>query len=122
MTEPVSGPAPGFSPSVAIVNAAAKTVAVTDGRGRKIVIRKVSLFQRLRLIEGLGSVADIGQYLNHALLIASVVSIDEVPESPPTSKTEIEALANRLDSDGFDAVVDGHNEHFKKGESANPLK
>jgi hypothetical protein len=111
-----SGPAE-FTPSVAIVNAAAKTAEVTDDLGRKIVIRKISLFQRLRLIEALGASADIGQYLNHALAIASTVSINGTPISPVQTKEQLEALANTLDEDGYNAIVDGYNKHFKKAES-----
>jgi len=122
IAETVPLPAASISPTTQIVTSAARSIEVTDERGRTIVTRKWSLFEELSLIEGLGACANNQAYLLRALYIASVVSIAGVAETPVRTKEQLLALAGRLDSDGLEAVVDGHNKHFKKGESGDPLK
>lgn len=109
-------------PAASMISAAASIVTVTDERGRKIGIRKPSLLDRMRLIEGLGALAENGAYLNHAVMLAAVTSIDGSVEPVACSKAQIEGMAARLDNEGLDAVVDGYSANFKKAETGDPDK
>lgn len=93
------------TPSGEVVKASAPTKTVTTKLGRTLVVRKPSALNRLRLYEIIGpSAAQNRQYLGHAGLACSVVSIDGEPVAFPTSKRELEALVQRLDDDGLDAA------------------
>jgi hypothetical protein len=109
------------SPSAALIGASRQPVVVTDALGRKITIRKLSLLDNLRLMEGMGpALAGNRPYMAHVEYLASVVSIDGSAEPIMTTKIQVEALAQRLDNDGLDAVVEGYNKNFAKQESGDP--
>jgi hypothetical protein len=94
---------------------------VTDARGRKIGIRKLSPLDRVRLFEGLGpKLAENMMYLSYALTCASVTSIDSLERHFPHSKEQVEQTLGLLDQDGFDAANKGYKEHFEAGETGDP--
>lgn len=101
------------SPSEEIIKSAKKTVIVEDAGGRKIEIRKVKTLDRMRLLEIIGADnSENNRYLGLAMLAYSVVSIDGDSVTRPGTKLALEAIVQRLDDDGFDAVSQGVVEHF----------
>jgi hypothetical protein len=101
------------SPSQTIVKAANQPVIVTDALGRKIGIKKMKPLDRLKMFEVIGSGNSENQfYLGYASLAYHVTSIDGDPVNRPASKLQLEALVQRLEDEGMDAVAKGIEEHF----------
>lgn len=94
------------SPSQQVVAAGLPQHAVTDRRGRNLVIRRPSALQKFMLMDALGSSSDNKMLFMHAVLAASVIEIDGEPVSFPKSKMQVQALIQRLDDDGIDAAAD----------------
>lgn len=115
-----------MTPSQTIVAAAARVAEVVDARNRRIKIRKLNALDRMRLLEAIGATgSEIPQYLGYAVLAASVVSIDGSVESPPATKKQLEAMVQRLDDEGLNAVALGYKEHFGFGgpeDDGDPVK
>lgn len=87
--------------SETILSVPAET-ALTDARGRKIVVRRVGFRDRHRLLRNL---RDVGEaYLAECLMFASVVSIDGVPAPPPDPRRDVEPIIDLLGEDGCEAV------------------
>jgi hypothetical protein len=102
-------------------NAGQRTADVTDARGRKIKIRKLTAFDRLRLFEALGGeLSDNAMYFGYSMSASCVISIDGTVEAPPIKKIQIEAMIQRLDDDGLEAVAKGYRENFRGAESGDP--
>jgi hypothetical protein len=94
-------------------------VTVTDRRGRKITVRRLTALDRLRLFEMLGSrLADNMMYISYALSALCVSAIDGDQEHGPATKIQLESLVQRLDQDGIEAATAAHREHFEAGETA----
>ncbi|QEL18715.1 hypothetical protein [Limnoglobus roseus] len=99
------------TPSQSIVKAASQLAHVTDSRGRSIAIRKFSALDRLRMFEAIGPENSKNeQYLGYAALAFHVASIDGDSIDKPSTKMQLEALVQRLDDDGMNALA----EHFEK--------
>ena len=85
---------------------AAPRPAATDPRGRKIALRKINALDRLRLFELVGAENSRNEpYLGYASLAYHVASIDGDAVAKPASKAQLEALIQRLDDDGLNAVA-----------------
>lgn len=94
------------TPTQAIVKAASQTATVTDARGRSIAIRKLGPLDRMKLFEVVGPENSRNeQYVGYAALAFIVSAIDGEPVARPNSKLALEALVQRLDDDGMDAVA-----------------
>ncbi len=79
---------------------------VTDGRGRRIRLRRVGALEKLRLLKAVGPVlAQNEAYLGVALLAYSAAAIDDVPLPVPTSEAQIEMIVDRLGEAGLAAVA-----------------
>lgn len=105
------------TPSQAIVKAASQTAAVTDPRGRSISLRKLNALDRMKLFELVGADnAKNEQYLGYATLAYMVAAIDGESAPRPTTKLQLEAMVQRLDDDGLEAI----GNHF--AEQAEALK
>ena len=79
---------------------------VNDSLGRKIGLRKVKMSIRRRVIKTIsGNSAEKERYLGLCMLAASVDSIDDEKVSLPTSEIQFDALIDRLDDEGFEAVA-----------------
>jgi hypothetical protein len=90
-----------------------RTITVTDSRGRKIEVRKVKTLDRMRLLELVGpELSANDRYVGLAALAYGVISIDGDAVPRPASKLALEALLDRLDDDGFNAVAQGIVENF----------
>jgi hypothetical protein len=81
---------------------------VIDARGRVLLLRRLSVLDRLRLFEAAGAeLSRNDRWLGLAVLAASVAAIDGVPVPVPASKAAIEAAVQRLDEAGLAAVAGG---------------
>ncbi len=81
---------------------------VIDARGRVLLLRRLTVLDRLRLFEAAGAeLSRNDRWLGLAILAASVAAIDGVPVPIPASKAGIEAAVQRLDEAGLAAVAAG---------------
>jgi hypothetical protein len=96
-----------MTPTLAILALSARTVAVTDKRGRRFVIRRPTAIDTLRLFKAAGPVLSLNEpWLAMAGLAATVIEIDGIPVPAPFNEAQIEALIERLGDDGLAAIVD----------------
>jgi hypothetical protein len=100
------------TPSVQAVAKGAKTVTVTDPRGRRIVMKRPNVLAQYDLIEVLGDAANNQTYVGMVLPLLFVTEIDGEAESPLTSKLLVRALIQRLGEDGVNSVMKSMQEHF----------
>lgn len=82
-------------------------IIVTDKRGRNITIRRPSLLENSNFLLALGEAADNKAYMNQFGFINWVSSINGEKVYHPTDKLEVDAIINRLDHDGYEAVLEG---------------
>jgi hypothetical protein len=93
---------------------------VRDDAGRVLSLRRPTALDRLRLFKAAGPVLAQNQaWLGMALLACSVVAIDDVPQPPPSSEAQVEALVGRLGDAGIAAASaafdeDDGNPEFSK--------
>lgn len=106
------------TPSQQLIAAAAASTAVADARGRSITLRKPGVLAQYRLIEALGDSAKNETYVAMVLPLIYVAEIDGEAVIPPTRKSEVEVLIQRLDEDGINAVLEGVRAAF--GGAADP--
>jgi hypothetical protein len=101
-------PMPGEpeTPTAQIIRASQETAEVTDALGRRIVARRITALQRMRIIRVIGKDAGNPQYLGYALLAASCASIDGELEPIPVSIPQVEAMVDRLGDDGLTAIAE----------------
>lgn len=94
------------TPTQAVINRDQKTARFQDRRGRVIGIRRMGAGDRMRVMRVLGSEGTENLlYFGHAMLAACVRLFDGEELPMPTSRNEIEALVDRLDDDGLDAIA-----------------
>jgi hypothetical protein len=101
-----------LKPSQEVVAKAIAEIAVTDSAGRTIKLKKPGVLAQFRLVEIMGDTASNQTYMGMVLPLIFVTSIDGDPVFPPTSKLQVEALIQRLDEHGVDAVLTGVNANF----------
>lgn len=102
------------SPSAQIIAPALTEFTVTDSAGRVIKLKKPAVLAQYRLVEALGDSASNSTYMAMALPLLYVISIDEDAVYPPIKKSEVEALIQRLDEHGIEAVMQGVQDNFSK--------
>jgi hypothetical protein len=106
------------TPSEEVVGDANRIVRVTDARGRSIGIRKLNMSVRRRVLKALSDeMARKQQYLGLVMLAACVADIDGDDIYLPSTEAQFDALIDRLEDDGFEAVGLGISEHFGVGKS-----
>jgi hypothetical protein len=110
------------TPSESLIKDANRTVIVTDARGRKLGVKRMGNgLVRFRLARILGQDAANSQIMVQAMLYSSVVSVNGDPVPFPKTELQLEALIDRLDMDGLNAVETAQWEEFGinlRGESA----
>ena len=110
------GPAPVESPSEAVIKDANRVVVVTDARGRKLGIKRMSSgLARFRLCRILGPDAGNASVMTEAMLYTAVVSVNGDPVPFPQSMLQLEALIDRLDLDVVMLVHKVQQEEFGLG-------
>ncbi len=96
-----------MNPSQAIIREATETFTATDKKGRRLVLRRRSALDTLRLFKAAGPIlAQNEPWLSMAGLAFSVLEIDGVPVPPPGTEPQIESLIDRLGDDGLAAIAD----------------
>lgn len=104
------------TPSEAVIKSAVKSARVTDSRNRVIGIIRPSAGFRMRLMRVLGGeLTGNPVYFGHAMLAACVRELDGEPVPAPTTSIQIEALVERLDDEGLNAIAQGMQEQFGLG-------
>jgi hypothetical protein len=93
------------TPTETVVKVANTTVTVKTADGRDITIKKVSTLDRMRLFELVGPENVKNEaYFGYAMLAYHVTAIDGEPVAKPGTKLQLEALVQRLDDAGMNAV------------------
>lgn len=100
------------TPTEQVVKGALSETIVTDRQGRHITLRKPGVLAQYRIVEVLGASAKNEVYMGMVLPLLYVAAIDEHAVGQPASKGEVEALIQRLDEAGIEAVVKGVTDHF----------
>lgn len=100
------------APSAELIAAARQEFTVNDASGRIIKLKKPGVLAQYRLIEALGASAGNEVYVGMVLPLIYVAEIDGDPVNSPVSKIQVEALIQRLDSEGVQAVMAGVSENF----------
>ena len=100
------------TPSAQIVAKASAVAETIDPRGRIISLKKPGVLAQFRLVEALGDTAKNEVYMRMVLPLIYVSAIDGDPVAPPTRKSEVEALIQRLDEDGISAVMEAVSANY----------
>lgn len=103
------------SPSEMAISKAHQEAVVTDAKGRTIKLKRPGVLAQYRLIEVLGETAQNRVYMAMVLPLIFVIEIDGDYVFFPAKKSEVEALIQRLDHEGIEAVMNGVKDNF--GES-----
>jgi hypothetical protein len=83
-----------------------RAASVVDSKGRTIKVKRLSSLDRMRLYTVAGAEnAENSRYMGYAFLAASVTAIDDMDYAPPTGILQIEALVDKLDEPGMDAIA-----------------
>lgn len=115
MTEPTSFATGGATVTLTAPSdqlTAAREIVVNDGQGRGFTLRKPGVLAQFELIEALGDTARNEVYMAMVLPLLFVAAIDGAPVVRPGSKAELNALIQRLDEDGIQAVMSGVMANF----------
>lgn len=111
MSEPVKV---SINPTEQVIAKANAEVVVTDPNGRSIKLKKPGVLAQFRLVEALGDTAQNAVYMGMVMPLIFVAEIDGDPVFPPNTKREVEALIQRLDTDGVNFVAQTVQEKFGK--------
>jgi hypothetical protein len=96
-----------MTPSQSIIHDAGKTFSVVDKTGRRLMLRRLTALDTLRLFKAAGPIlAQNEPWLSMAGLGFSVLEIDGVPVPPPVTEPQIESLIERLGDAGLVAIAD----------------
>ena len=96
------------TPSARLIAEAHATTDVMDGHGRRLVIRRLTALDRLRLFKAAGaSLSANPSWMGMATLACSVMAIDDVPVPAPASEQQVEGLVARLGDAGIAAIASG---------------
>lgn len=93
-------------------------VKIKTPAGREITLRRPPVLAQLRLVDAIGDSAANRVYLGMCMPLIYVAAIDGVDVPPLDSKKQVEALFQRLDEEGLEAVNAGITEHFVRDEKA----
>jgi len=97
-------PAATASPSAQVMAKATESWEVEDTSGRTIQLRKPGMLAQFRLVEMLGDSSKNQVYLAMVTPLLYITAIDDDPVTPVLKKSELEALIQRLDESGVEAV------------------
>lgn len=87
------------------------TVAITDEKGKKIILKKPNVLAQYHLVEMIGDSAKNQVYMAMVMPLVYVESVDGMIMNV-TKKSELEALILRLGDEGVSAVMTGVQENF----------
>ncbi len=105
--------APAETPTQTMIKATAKVGETTDELGRRIVARRLTPLDRMRLFQAAGNdLAKNEQWIGLAALAASCIELAGDQVAKPVSKAQIEALVERLGDEGLSAIAEIYQETF----------
>jgi hypothetical protein len=115
-----------MTPSQAIVRESVRPLTVTDGKGRQLILRRLTALDTLRLFKAAGPIlAQNEPWLSMAGLAFSLLEVDGIPVPPPATESQIESLIDRLGDEGLkaiaDAIKDQHEDPDPKSNVGNLL-
>jgi hypothetical protein len=100
------------TPSQQIVTQAKAEVITTDTRGREIKLRKPAALSKLRFVDAMDESSGNPMWRSMVAPLMYVHSIDGDAVLMPSTKREIEALYQRLDEEGMEAIAAALPGHF----------
>lgn len=110
------------TPSQEVIEDANRVYEVTDTRGRVIGFRKMTMSIRRRIFKVLSNeAAQRMQYLGLVMVAGCVTHIDDDQITLPTNELQFDALIDRLDDDGFEAIGQGMKTHLGIGEDGKDI-
>ena len=93
------------TPTQQVVEDANRVEYTTDALGRTLGVTRLNAKLRRRVVKALSpSQGEKSQYLFMAMISCACVSIDGTPVPFPTSELQIDALIDRLEQEGMDAI------------------
>ena len=101
-----------IKPSDEVIQQAIKPIVVTDSSGRNITLQKPGVLAQYRLIEMLGDSSTNQTFMGMVLPLIYVTAIDDEPLPRFTKRSEMDALIQRLDEHGINAVMEGVAKNF----------
>lgn len=102
------------SPSAELIAKAQAEFTFNDGKGRSITLKKPGILSQFRIVEVVGELAKNEVYMAMVMPLIYVSAIDGDAVSFPSTKRELEALIQRLDEEGVEAVSIEASKHFGK--------
>lgn len=111
------------APTKQVTRDANFSMDVETSDGRKITLRKPGVLAQFKMIEMLGGAAAANQvFVNMVLPVTFVVAIDGDPVSRVTTRKELDALIQRLDEPGIEAVMEAVPANFGKQQDPEEAK
>jgi hypothetical protein len=100
------------TPSGTIIANSYQTFEVVDTLGRRLTIRRINALDRLRLLKAAGpELSQNDSWLNMAALAVSVVEVNGIPRSTPTSERQVEAIVVELGDSGLQRIAEALTEN-----------
>jgi hypothetical protein len=100
------------TPSGTIIANSYQTFEVVDTLGRRLTIRRINALDRLRLLKAAGpELSQNDSWLNMAALAVSVVEVNGIPRSTPTSERQVEAMVVELGDSGLQRIAEALTEN-----------
>lgn len=79
---------------------------VTDAKGRKITLRKLTIVEQVRLLRAMGPVQASNEPYSQVVNMAAMVSdIDGIPVPFPINEVQIDAAIKVIGDEGFSALI-----------------
>lgn len=92
---------------------------VTDAKGRKLHLRKLTVMDQVRLLRAIGPAQSSNRpYVDLVTMASGVAQIDEVPCIIPTNERQIDAAIERIGDEGFSALMVNMQAEFRALELA----
>jgi hypothetical protein len=81
------------------------TTTVSDGLGRQLDIRKLTILEEMDLLEMAGEAASNTRWMLMATIASTVRTIDGVPRPLPTNRKLLRAQMTAVGSEGLSAAI-----------------
>lgn len=105
------------TPSQQLVRKASEEFATDDSRGRRLTLRKPGIMAQYDLVAMVGPTRAQNQvWMAMVMPVLYVTMIDGVRVPTPTTYREVQALLERLDEDGIEAVSLAIQSHYGLGD------
>lgn len=93
------------APAATAVTTTKQSETIKDDMGRDLIVKVVSTLEAARLTRACGQDAENQTYMTFAVMAASVRAIDGDPVMFPNTIKSVEAIIERLDDEGMQAVA-----------------